>query len=63
MVWEVASETEALYSVPLGPGETGTRRCGFCGVDGWEVVLMVGALASGVVDLPDTLRCRVESWL
>jgi len=35
-VWEVASETEALYSVPLGPteGETGTRRFDFWGVDG-----------------------------
>ena len=36
LVWEVASDPEALYSVPLGPveGETGTRRFGFCGVDG-----------------------------
>lgn len=62
LVWEVASETEALYSVPLGPaeGETGPRRLGFCGVDGWGVVLMGAALASGVgvKDLPVWLGCR-----
>jgi hypothetical protein len=65
LVWEVASETEALYSVPLGPaeGETGTRRFGFCGVDGWGVVLMGRALASGVEDLSNTLGCKDEPWL
>src|SRR6266404_4452401 len=62
LVWEVASETEALYSVALGPveGEAGTRRCAFCGLNGWGVVLMGGALAIGVEDLPDTLRCMDE---
>jgi hypothetical protein len=61
LVWEVAFEGEALYSLPLGPaeGETGTgmRRCGFCGVDGWGMLWIGSALASGVgvEDLPDTL--------
>lgn len=46
-------------------GETGigARRGGFLGVDGWGVVVMGGALASGVEDLPDTLGCRDEPWL
>jgi hypothetical protein len=64
LVWEVASEPDALYLLPLGPteGETGTgaRRCGFCGVDGWGFVLMGRALASGVADLSVMVGCRDE---
>ena len=67
LVCEVASEGEVLYSLPLGPAEgetgTGTRRFGFCGVDGWGVVLMGKALASGVDDLPETLGCTDEPWI
>ena len=66
LVWEVESEPETLYSLPLGPAEgetgTGTRRCGFCGVDGWGLALMGRALASGVEDLSDMLGCIDEPW-
>jgi hypothetical protein len=62
LVCDVASDTEALDSVPLGPtvGEVGGgRRCNFCGVVGWEV-LTGGALACGVEDLGDKPGCNDE---
>ena len=49
----LASDTEALYSVPFGPSDG--RRCDFCGVVGCE-----GPLACGVEDLIDNAGCKVE---
>lgn len=57
----LASDTEALYSVPFGPtdGDVGGRRCDFCGVVDCE-----GLLACGVEDIVDIAGCRgeCETW-
>ena len=53
----LASDIEALYSVPLGPtdGDVGARRCDFCGVVGWE-----DPLTCGVEDLVGNAGCGGE---